>query len=309
MIVVLGSINVDYILKVKHLPERGETVLGEDAHLKPGGKGANQAAAAARFGAATAMVGCVGRDPYGDAALHKLKEFGVDLAQVWRVDAMTGMAFVMVEDDGENLIAVASGANREVRAHQLRETNLGTESTLLLQLEIPVREVELAIHLARSAGSRVILNAAPAAALGDAALRACDVLVTNEGEANQLAGMEREPVAQAIALANRFGTDCIVTLGGDGAVLACGGGLYRIAALPIQPIDTVGAGDAFVGTLAASLDRGAKIVEALQFATAAGGLACLSQGAQEAVASRECVEAAAARLAPPVAVAQGQRSA
>lgn len=298
MILVLGSVNADLFLKVARLPNRGETVLCPSYVFRPGGKGANQAAAAARAGAAVRMIGCVGDDLFADPVLESLREAGVDVGDVVKTQGVTGTATVMVEDGGENQIVVASGANLDVTADQIPEAYLGRGTTLVLQMEIPVKQIEAAIWRARQAGCRIILNLAPALSIDQAALRVCDVLVLNQGEADTLAGEARDPADQAHAFAVRYALDCIITLGGDGAILAAGNGMFRIGALDIEPLDTVGAGDAFVGALAASLDGGAAISYALRQASVAAGLACLQEGAQTGLATLAEIESVLPRLAP-----------
>ena len=300
MILVFGSVNADLFLNVTRLPARGETVLCPTYVFRPGGKGANQAAAAARAsrpGGETRMIGRVGRDPYAEPVLDALRDGGVDITLIEAVEGVTGTAAVMVEESGENQIVVASGANMAVRADQIPDRLLGPETTLVLQMEVPVREIETAIHRARRSGCRIILNLAPALPIDTAALEACDVLVLNEGEANTLAGAEAEPENHAQALAEKYSLDCVITLGGSGAVLATDEMMFWIGALEIEPVDTVGAGDAFVGALAASLDGGAAITYALRQASVAGGLACLQEGAQSGLPTLAEIESVTPRLA------------
>ena len=300
MILVLGSVNADLFLNMTRLPNRGETVLCPSYTFRPGGKGANQAAAAARAGAAVRMIGCVGDDPFAGPVLDALTGIGVDVVDVAKTDGVTGTAVVMVEAGGENQIVVASGANLAVSAEQIPETYLGRGTTLVLQMEIPVPQIEAAIWRARQAGCRIVLNLAPALSIDEAALRVCDVLVLNQGEAGTLAGQTRDPAVHAQAFAARYALDCIITLGGAGAILATMNGLFRIDALDIDPIDTVGAGDAFVGALAASLDGGAAISYALRQASVAAGLACLQEGAQTGLATLAEIESVLPRLASAV---------
>jgi len=300
MIVVFGSVNADLFLRVPKLPKPGETILTQGYDFRPGGKGANQAAAAARAGGDVKMVGCVGQDPHAEPLLEALRETGVDIEHVARRDSVTGTALVMVEEGGENQIVVASGANLNVSAEQLPDALLTRETTLVLQMEVPVKEIEAVIWRARQASSRVVLNLAPAGDIDEAALRACDVLVVNEGEAESLAGVADTPENHARSFAERYALNCIVTLGGSGSVLATDNMLFRIQALEIDPVDTVGAGDAFVGVLAASLDTGAAMSYALRQATVAAGLACLQEGAQTGLPTLAEIESVSPRLAPAV---------
>ena len=301
MIVVFGSLNVDLFFRVSNLPVPGETVLCPDYVTWPGGKGANQAVAAARAGAEVCMVGAVGTDPHARPVLDAIGETGVDTTHVATVPGVTGTAVVMVEHSAENQIVVASGANGLARADMIPDHLLGPETTLVVQLEVPLDEVETALARASRAGCRTILNVAPARRLGSEMLRSCDVLVLNRGEADLLAGEDRHPEDQARHLGRQCASDCIITLGGDGAVLAAGGRLLRLGALDIQPVDTVGAGDAFVGVLAARLDAGDSVEGAARHASVAAGLACLREGAQPEVTAQD-IEGALARLAPAVPV-------
>jgi ribokinase len=290
MIVIFGSINVDLIVPVDRLPRPGETVLGGDYLLLPGGKGANQALAARRAGAASSMVGAVGADRFAGAALAGLRQAGVDVGLVRSVDQPTGCAAVMVARGGENAIAVASGANAAARADQVPDAMLGADTMVVAQMEVPPTETAALIRRARSRGGRALLNLAPALGIDRALLPEIDFLVANEGEA---ASLGTEPAATARTLRRAF----VVTRGAAGATafLAAGGEIV-VPALPIEPVDTTGAGDTFVGVLAAALDGGLSIEDALRRASTAAGLACLARGAQSAMPDAAAIEAALARL-------------
>lgn len=302
VIVAFGSINVDLVVRVPALPRAGETVLAPDYKAFPGGKGANQAAAAARAGAVTRMVGSVGNDGFGDQALEALADAGVDVARVARGDLATGCAFIAVDRQGRNQIAVAAGANRLARADQVEDGLLGPDITVLLQLEVEPEESCKLARRAHDKGARVILNAAPAGPIPDRAFADLDVVVVNEvearavAEASGLSGGDPQEAARALAEAHRVAT--VVTLGGEGAVAFDGGQAWKIGALAIDPVDTTAAGDAFVGALAAALDAGLGLAEALQPANAAGGLACLSLGAQASLPDKAAIEAALSELPP-----------
>ena len=300
MIVVFGSINVDLVVRVAALPRPGETVLAPCYDAVAGGKGANQAVAAARAGAAVRMVGCVGRDGFADLALATLRDAGVGLSAVAAVDAPTGCAMICVDAQGRNQIAVASGANRRVRAARLDDAALGPETTLVLQLEIDHGETRAVIERARSRGARIVLNAAPAAKVPSAALRALDVLIMNEIEAGMLAGgaSAGDPLAVARNVAAAMGVVTIVTLGENGACAFEPGAAWRIGALPVTALDTTAAGDAFVGVLAAALDAGTDLAGALHRASVAGGLACTKPGAQPSLPDAAAIDAALGDLAP-----------
>lgn len=285
MITVFGSINIDLVLRVGHFPAAGETVLCPRYEAVAGGKGANQALAAARAGSRVRLVGRVGRDAFAAPALALLREAGVDLSGVAAAEAPTGCAAVMVDGAGENAIVVASGANREVTAEQLADAALGPDTMLVLQMEIPHEENWSAVERARRAGARVMLSVAPAAPVPPAMLDAVDVLLVNEGEgrtvadASGLARVSLETLPKR--LAERHDCLCVVTLGSRGVLAADPGSEWRVPALPLEKvIDTTGAGDAFAGCLAAALDRGMDVEPALRFAGAAAGLSCTVAGAQ-----------------------------
>ena len=301
MILVFGSINLDLVVEVEHLPRPGETVLGPGYRKVAGGKGANQALAARRTGAEVALAGAVGTDEFAGVALALLREDGVDLSLLRTdPDTPTGCAFICVDRRGENLIAVASGANRLARAAQVPDDRLGPGTTLLLQMEIPAEETFSIARRAHAAGAHTLLNVAPAAPIPIEALADLDWLLLNEGEAATvarglgLAAAGPHETAGRIAEATDVGV--VVTLGAEGAVAAVGAERWAVQALLVEPVDTTGAGDAFVGAFAAALDLGRPVEEALRFASAAGGLACLVLGAQPSLPRRDAIERALARL-------------
>ncbi|MBV9811265.1 MAG: ribokinase, partial [Acetobacteraceae bacterium] len=256
MIVVFGSINLDLIFPLPHLPSAGETVLGPDMRIEPGGKGANQAVAAARDGAAVVFAGAVGTDALAADALLLLQEAGVDLSRVARAPVATGCAAICVDRDGRNQIAVASGANLAARQAQVEDALLGASSTLLLQMETDAAETAALIRRARAARARVVLNLAPASDLPGDALAAVDVLVANEEEAAWL-GARLGRAATADALHAALGIAVVVTRGGEGVTAASREGSVTLPAHPVTAVDTTAAGDCFTGVLAATLDRGA----------------------------------------------------
>lgn len=304
MLVVFGSINLDLIFSLPSLPRPGETVLGPGYAVAPGGKGANQAVAAARDGARTVLVGRVGRDAFADEALKIARTTALDLAHVLPCDRPTGCAAVCVDGAGDNLIAVASGANAAVTAGQVPDTLLGPGTTLVLQMEVPAAETAALIARAKARGARVVLNLAPALPLDERAIAAVDVLILNEIEAAAIAGRRGlaagAPAALAKALAAAIGNIVVLTLGAAGAIAATSDAAWTIAALAIRPVDTVGAGDAFVGVFAAALDRGAALPDALRRASVAAGLACLIPGAQPSLPDTAAIDARLADLAPAV---------
>lgn len=282
-VVVVGSINADYLMRVSRRPRGGETVAGGVLEHHMGGKGANQAVAAARAGAATALVGCVGDDTDGRLALERLRREGVDVSEVrTSADAATGLAFIMLTPDGENSIAVAPGANLELCAGDADRASrmLRGASIVVSQLEIPLDVVERA---ASSVGTttQVLVNCAPYRPLPAALLRRVDVLVANAHEAEMLAGRELrgsspEDVAEAI---RKLGPRAaVITLGGDGAVAASPAGRRHIPAEKVDVVDTTGSGDAFVGALAAALARGATLETATSLGVRAGTATAQSLG-------------------------------
>jgi ribokinase len=290
VILVFGSINIDVLVPVPRLPLPGETVLGGDYALLPGGKGANQALAARRAGASVMMAGAVGNDGFAALTLENLRRDGVDLGLVRRVDRPTGCAAIMVGANGENLIAVAPGANREAAGASVPDSVLGPETIVVCQMEVPAAETWALIARARAAGARTVLNLAPAAPIDPDLLAEIDILVANAGEAVALG-------ADPVALGRRLRQAFVVTRGGAGSTaFLADGSRIDTPALAIEPVDTTGAGDTFVGVLAAGLDRRLTLAAALREASAAAALACLANGAQSAMPDRAAIEAAAQRL-------------
>ena len=298
MLIVFGSINADLLLEVDHLPRPGETVGARSCRWLPGGKGANQATAAAKAGARVRLFGAVGRDPYGPSLRQGLREAGVDTRGVREVDGPSGVAVVAVEPGGENLILVASGANAAVRADQLRDEDLVPGAVLLCQNELPSTETFALLIRAHRRGLTTVLNLAPATVPPDGVLDAVDVLVVNEGELRLLAG-EGDTAEGARSLARRFALTAVVTLGARGALAVSRGRMLRVAALSVPVVDTTGAGDAFVGVLAAALAEGLPLEVALRRASVAAALTCTRLGAQEAQPGRAEIEARIAELPPP----------
>jgi ribokinase len=286
MILVFGSINVDLIVPVPHLPGPGETVLGGDYSILPGGKGANQALAARRAGAEVMLAGAVGTDAFAEIALATMRRDGVDTRLVRIVEQPTGCAAIMVSMGGENAIAVAPGANARVRADQVPDGLLGPDTILVTQMEVPPGETEILIGRVGARGGRSLLNLAPALPVDPTLLENTDLVVANEGEAATL-GSEPAGVAELPRQA------LVVTRGAAGATAFLrGGGRIEVPALPIEPVDTTGAGDTFVGVLSAALNLGSSLESALRRASAAAGLACLARGAQSAMPDAAAITAA-----------------
>lgn len=282
-IVVVGSINADLVLRVPRRPGPGETLLGHEAVALPGGKGANQAVAAARLGAAVAMVGAVGRDPNAEVALSGLREAGVDLAQVRTVDGATGLAVVTLSDDSENSIIVIPGANATVTPAvvEAAEHLIGAARICVLQAEIPLPSVTRAAEIARAHGTRVLLNVAPATTLPTGTLRLADPLVVNEHEAAILLGHRLgTPEDAARELAGRGVPSVVVTLGAAGLTGYEAGTSWSAPARSVTARDTTGAGDAFVGALAAELAADSSLQDAAATATRVAAASVLHLGTQ-----------------------------
>lgn len=303
MIIVPGSVNADLLFKVARLPRPGETVLCPGYVMAPGGKGANQAAAAAKAGADVRFVGHVGDDAYGPVLRGLLQDAGVGCELLAVSRRPTAIAVIGVDEAGENAIIVGSGANLDTAAHQIPDALLGPGTTVLCQNEIRSEETFTALVRARARGARTILNMAPAGPVPAEMLRALDILVVNELEAEIVAGAPGEgPEAAARLLAGRHGLTCIVTLGGAGCLAVARDEAWRVPALPIRPVDTTGAGDAFVGALAAWLDGGAPLPDALRAASVAAACACEAVGAQTAQPRRAVIEARLPDLPPATAL-------
>jgi ribokinase len=277
---------------VPRLPAAGETVLGADVVTRPGGKGANQAVAAHRMGAHTILVAAVGDDQFGATVRSELAAAGLGDDRLTTLDAPTGVALVIVEPGGANVITVASGANARLAPAHLDGLDLDAQTVLLLQLETPVGTALAAARRAGAGGARVVLNAAP---ITDSAapeltelLRCTDVLVVNESEALALQPQPQPATVgewESIAIALRgLGPDVVVvTLGEAGAVYADSSGPNTVPAHPVEAVDTTGAGDAFCGTLAATLAAGSPLAAAVGMAGRAGALATTAVGAQSAL--------------------------
>ncbi|WP_135467578.1 PfkB family carbohydrate kinase [Crenalkalicoccus roseus] len=277
-VLVFGSVNADLVFRLPALPGPGETVLGEGWRALPGGKGANQAVAAARDGAVTAFAGAVGRDAMAEVALAALRAARVDLTRLAVSGAPTGCAAICVDPEGRNQIAVASGANAGARAAQVEDAALGPATTLLLQMEVPAAEIAALALRARARGARVLLNLAPAAPLPETALRAAHLLIANEREAAWL-GAALGCAAEAAPLAAALGTGVAVTRGAAGAEAATAEGALHQPAFPVATRDSTGAGDCWCGVLAAALDRGLPLAAAMRRAAAAAAIACTRDGA------------------------------
>ncbi|WP_460751756.1 ribokinase [Myceligenerans cantabricum] len=288
-VTVLGSANLDLFLAVERYPAGGETVTAEHRGEAAGGKGLNQAVAAARSGAATAFTGAVGRDAHAGTLLATLSGEGVDTTAVRRSPAPTGTATILVQPSGENTILVVPGANGDAVVGPDTRAAIRRSAVLVVQLEIPLDTVADGVAVARDAGTTVVLNAAPAVPLAPEVLAAVDVLVVNEHEATLLGG--DDPLRAAARLC-RGGRHVVVTLGADGAaVVDSAGRVERHPGFPAAVVDTTGAGDTFVGVLAASLAGGGTLAEAVRRGVAAGAVAVERPGAAPSIPTRDEIDA------------------
>jgi ribokinase len=293
LIAVVGSINMDVAVRVATLPRPGETVLGADAVLSLGGKGANQAVAATRLGGDTTLIGCLGADAFGEAArqallLEKVRLDGVQIVP----SAATGVALITIGSDGQNMISVSPGANAALSAAAIlsHATALSASKVLLLQNETPVEAAHAAIQVARAAGALVICDPAPAAGYDPDLIAAADIITPNETEAAILTGLAVTDRASALAAARfllaRGARNAIVKLGADGVVHAGRDGEGHVAAPPVAAVDTVAAGDCFNGALAVALAEGMALRDALAFACRAASIAVTRAGASASMPYR-----------------------
>ncbi|MGN7210246.1 ribokinase [Brachybacterium paraconglomeratum] len=285
-IVVVGSVNVDLLAQVQRHPRPGETLHGTGGQMLPGGKGANQAVAAARLGARVAMVGAVGSDVQAEAALSALREAGVDLGHVAEIEGPTGLAIVTVAEDGENSIVVIAGANDAMDAGRVRAAAevISAARIVVCQGEIPRDGIEALPALVTG---RFLHNPAPVMELDPAVLRASDPLVVNQHEAGlvlaQLAPDQEapeDPEAVVAALRAAGIPSAVLTLGADGSLVADQGGVRRVPPAPVEAVDTTGSGDAFIGALALGLARGDDLTTAARLASRVGAFAATGEGAQ-----------------------------
>ena len=293
-ITVVGSLHMDFIVQVPAIPRVGETVLGHTFHRSPGGKGANQAVAAAKLGAAVVLIGRVGADAVGRELIETAQAQGVDATYILADDATyTGLALILVDDAGQNIIAVASGADLTCRAADIARAAgvIAASRVLLAQLEIPLPVVEAALEVADRHGVPVILNPAPAQALTDDLLTKVYLLTPNETEAEALSGIpirDRRTAKQAAErLLDRGVGNVVLTLGREGALLATRHTTLHVPGVPVNAIDTTGAGDAFCGALTVALAAGNDLPAAVTYANYAGALTTTKLGAQAALPTRE----------------------
>jgi ribokinase len=288
-IVVVGSLNMDLVVRTVRHPQIGETVIGHDFRTYPGGKGANQAVAAARLGSDVSIIGKVGNDQFGEALLQAVNTDGVNTQYIIRDSKVpTGVAFITVDDRGKNTIVVASGANAHLSPDEIdasRDAFIGA-SVLLLQLECPLNVVERAIDIAKQYDIRIVLNPAPAQLLDAYLLHSVDYLIPNQTELAQLSG--QESTEAAIGVLQGMGVKrLVVTLGEEGLLVVDESQREHIPAYKVQAVDSTAAGDAFAGAFAVALGEGLSIHQAAIWGTAAGALTVTKAGAQPSLPSRD----------------------
>jgi len=297
-VVVVGSLNMDLVVRTPRFPRPGETIAGHGFHTVAGGKGANQAAAAAKLGASVAMVGCVGADDFGGRHLAGLGRLGVNVDALRRDDtAPTGVAVITIDETGQNTIVLDLGANMRLSAEDVRaaEATIASASILLVQLEIPLEAVEQALRLARRHQVTAVLNPAPALSLPRSVLSLVDVLIPNESETALLTGIEVNDFERGRAAAEKLldagvGT-VVMTLGERGALAVSSQTVVHSPGFQVNVVDTTAAGDAFVAGFAVALAEGCDLSTAARFANAAGAVAVTRLGAQPSLPTRQEAEA------------------
>jgi ribokinase len=282
-IVVFGSLNMDLMVRVARAPRGGETLQGRSFFTNPGGKGANQAVACARQGARVAMVGCVGEDDFGKTLRNALAQDGIDVDNVRTVEGSTGVAVVMVDDEGENRITIVPGANDKVKADAASLAG----KYLLLQCEVPMPEVVQAARIMRGQGATVVMNPAPVCQLPEELWSLVDILVLNEIEAAELSGLgvsdPASAAAAATSLRRRGPSTAIVTLGARGVLVADEAGCRHFPAQAVQVVDTTAAGDTFIGAMCAARVAGQSMDDAVQRGIQAATICVTRAGAQASI--------------------------
>ena len=295
-IVVVGSSNVDLIIKGDKIPNRGETVLGGTFYKAAGGKGANQAVAASRAGGEVSFISCVGNE-YGEESIEGFRKDGINVDHVKKdPDVATGIALILVDKNGENSISVASGANLSISVSDIQKARhiIADADVLLMQLEIPIEVVEEAAKIAFSAGVKTILNPAPAKPLSDELLKSVSILTPNETETEILAGMKvknETDAGKAASVIHKKGVDMVVvTIGSKGALLASRDETKIIGGHKVEAKDTTAAGDVFNGALAVAIAENKSLDEAIRFANAAAAVSVTRMGAQPSAPMREEID-------------------
>jgi ribokinase len=293
-ILVVGSLNTDLVVRAPRFPQPGETISGEDLQVIPGGKGANQAVAAARLGARVSMLGRVGKDNFGDFLLENLKSNHVDSQLVQRDDASTGTATIIVDSNGQNSIVLSAGANGKVSPADVDSASFPDHKLLLLQLEIPPETVVSAAKRAHENGLRVILNPAPAQRIPAELIALADFIIPNETELSLLTGLPVNDINSteqaARALLEHGAKNVIVTLGSKGALIVTHTQVTQVDTYQVDVVDTTAAGDAFIGGFATALLQDKSLEESVRYGCACGTLATTKFGAQPSLPTKAEVE-------------------
>ena len=291
-IVVIGSSNTDMTIKGDRLPKPGETVLGGEFRMGPGGKGANQAVAAKRLGADVCFICKVGRDIFGDKAISGYQKEGIDCSRILRSDKASGTALILVDGNAENCIAVAPGANADLTPEDVDSVAdvIRSADYLILQLEIPVESVLRAAKIAHEAGVYVILNPAPACHLPEELFGYISLITPNQTESALLSGVEDNLDAAVERLMQLGVKDVVVTLGSKGSLVISEGTRTLVPSLKVKAVDTTAAGDTFCGALCVALSEGCSLVDAAGFATKASALTVQKMGAQDSIPFRSDIK-------------------
>jgi ribokinase len=296
MITVVGSLNMDLVTEVEYTPSVGETILGNGLEQIPGGKGANQGVTIGKLGGNVHMIGKIGTDDYGKALLKSLKESGVKSEHVMVSKESTGLAFIMVNANGDNSIVVIPGANFDIDQEDIRrkEDVIKSSDVLVCQLESPLEVIEEALNIAKTEDTFTILNPAPGKVLPKSILKKIDLLTPNESELEILTGetvVDEESLLRACEILLNDGIkQLIVTLGEKGSLLVKKSGHKKFKAIKVEAIDTTAAGDSFTGALAFAIDEGKSIEEAIDLATHVAAISVTKKGAQSSLPSMEAVE-------------------
>jgi len=293
-ILVVGSLNADLVVRAPRFPQPGETISGGDLQVIPGGKGANQAVAAARLGANVSMLGRVGEDNFGDFLVDNLKQNYVDVSRVLRDDSSSGTAIIVVDENGQNSIVLSPGANGKVTSADVESASFLHHDLILLQLEIPTSTVLRAAQRAKEKDMRVILNPAPAKEIPDELIALADYIIPNETELSLLTGQSVSDIHSAEKAAKqlleRGAKNVIVTLGSKGALIVNKEISKQVDIYKVEVVDTTAAGDAFIGGFAIKLLESASLPAAVQYGCACGALAATKFGAQPSLPTKEEVE-------------------
>lgn len=296
-IIVIGSCNTDMVIKVDRLPVPGETVIGDSFMMNPGGKGANQAVAAARLNGNVYFIAKTGNDLFGRRSVELYEDEGIHVGNIYSDSSLpSGVALITVDTNGENSIAVASGANKSLSPDDIRQAQSVIEKgdILLMQLEIPIETVEYAAQLASEKGIKVILNPAPACSLPATLLKNLYMIIPNETEAEMLSGIkvtDWESVQKAADTISRKGVDIVViTMGAKGAFVKENDNYYRVSVPPVKALDTTAAGDTFCGALCVALSENMKVLDAVKFACKCASITVTRMGAQSSLPYRKEID-------------------